>query len=201
MYLKIDGRDRSVRPGESLHQLVGPEKPEKLPLSRRPLAAKIAGEVFTLNYVPLREKDLQTGHPFLRRAVAASGGEVQLLYYRDPLGRDCYIRTAQFVIFLALSQLWPEARGRISCTLGSSVYIQIFQAPDFSVEKLKQRFRELVEQDLPLIRRRVSRDTAIARYTAGGQTDKARLLQHLASGLVLWLRQSNSRFSESGFGN
>ena len=52
--LNIDGYSVEAGPGESLLDLISrlPIPAEKL--SERPLAAKIAGEVFTLNYVPLR---------------------------------------------------------------------------------------------------------------------------------------------------
>ena len=146
-------------------------------LKDMPLAAKIAGEVFTLNYIPLRDKDVQTEHPFVRRAMAASGGEIRLLRYRDPLGKECYIRTAQFVIFLALRQLWPEARAKMNCTLGDSVFIQVMGAKDFSVTRLKEQVRQLVLEDIPLIRRRIPLNQAISGFREDGQPDKARLLQ------------------------
>ncbi|MBP3927574.1 MAG: nucleoside kinase, partial [Clostridium sp.] len=111
-----------------------------------------------------------------RRAMAASNGVVHLLRYGDAAGRDCYIRTAQFVIFLALRQLWPEARGKMNCTLGSSVYIEVEGADNFSVSRLKRKITELVEEDISLNRRRVPLEAAMARYRATGQTDKARLL-------------------------
>jgi len=174
--LKIDNRVVPVQPGQSLLDLIRQEELDSLQLSVRPIAAKIAGEVFTLNYIPLRQKDVDSERPSIRRAMAASNGEVQLLRCSDPAGRECYIRTAQFVIFLALRQLWPDAWAKMNCTLGSSVYIQVIACEDFSVEKLRQRMKELVQQDIPLIRRRVPLQEAIDRYRADGQLDKARLL-------------------------
>ena len=176
MYLTIDGRKVQAQPGQSLLDLVKQLELDREELSFRPLAAKIAGEVFTLNYIPLRPQDADPDRPSIRRAMAASGGTVRLLYYGDVAGKECYIRTAQFVIFLALRQLWPEARGKINCTLGSSVYIQVNQAETFSVSRLKERVRQLIQQQIPLIRRRVSLQSAIDRYVKEGQTDKARLL-------------------------
>ena len=145
-------------------------------LSEQPLAAKIAGEVFTLNYIPRRQKDGTPERPSMRRAMEASDGEVRLLRYRDPAGKECYIRTAQFVIFLALRQLWPEARTKMNCTLGSSVFIQVMGAENFSVSMLKKQISDIVAKNIPLIRRRVPLKDAIARYTMEGQLDKARLL-------------------------
>ena len=112
----------------------------------------------------------------MRRAMAASGGNIKLLRYGDSAGKEVYIRTAQFLMFLAFQQLWPKARAVVGCTLGSSVYVTVEGAENFSAERLKKHIQELVARDIPLLRRRVSREEAIARYAAMGRQDKARLL-------------------------
>ena len=176
MKLQIDGRQIQAMPGASLLELVnqlGLDAPE---LSRRPLAAKIAGEVFTLNYIPVRQRDGDTERSSIRRAMAASNGEVRLLRYGDEAGKECYLRTAWFVIFLAIRQLWPKASAKTSCTLGSSLYIEVMGVPDFSPERLKEHIAQLVAQDIPLIRRRVPLTEAMERYEADAQPDKTRLL-------------------------
>ena len=176
MILTIDGRSVQTQPGQSLLELTAQLGLAGKTLSDRPLAAKIAGQVFTLNYVPQRKKDADPDRPSIRRAMAASTGEVRLLRYADPAGMECYIRTAQFVIFLALRQLWPNAKAKMNCTLGSSVYIQVGGAADFSAAALKTRVEQLVREDIPLIRRRIPLQTAIDRFTKDGLDDKARLL-------------------------
>lgn len=176
MYLTINGHPVDAQPGQSLEMLVQQLGLSENTLSRRPLAAKIAGEVFTLNYVPVRQPDEEGETPTIRRAMAASGGLIRLLRYSDPGGKKCYIRTAQFVVFLALRQLWPESAPQISCTLGSSVYISVPNARDFSAGRLKDQVLKLIAEDIVLTRRRVPLDQAIARYRDAGQEDKARLL-------------------------
>lgn len=176
MKLKLDGHTVLAKPGQSLLELIRQEGLDAQRLSERPIAAQIAGEVFTLNYIPVRQKDMDSERPSIRRAMAASNGEVHLLRSSDPAGRECYIRTAQFVIFLALRQLWPKARVKMNCTLGSSVFIQVIGTEAFSAAALKEKIQQLVEQDIPLIRRRVKLKDAIDRYRADGQEDKARLL-------------------------
>ena len=176
MKLMIDGHEIISKPGQSILELVRVLELDKPELSARPLAAKIAGEVFTLNYIPLREKDVESDRPSIRRAMAASNGEVRLLRYGDDAGKECYIRTAQFVMFLALRQLWPEATAKMNCTLGSSVFVEVLGAEDFSVFRLKEQISGLIAEDIPLIRRRVPLTEAIEKYTRDGQTDKARLL-------------------------
>ncbi len=176
MELCIDGKKIEATPDRTLLELIRELGLDASRLSERPLAAKIAGEVFNLNYVPVRAKDVEQDATTMRRAMAASGGKVRLLRITDPTGRDVYTRTAQFVIFLALRQLWPLSRAKMNCTRGSGLYVEVSGAPDFSAERLKSRIRELVAQDIPLLRRRVPLCEAIERFRQAGQTDKARLL-------------------------
>jgi len=177
MELRIDGKSICPLPGQTLGELVRELGLDEQEFSRRPLAAKIAGEVFTLNYIPVRAKDALPERASIRRAMAASEGEVRLLRYGDEAGKEAYIRTAYFVIFLALRQLWPQAVGKVNCTLGDSVYIQVENAPDFSADMLKERIGQLVACKIPLVRRRVPLEQAFERYQSQGQTDKARLLR------------------------
>ena len=58
MKLIIDGVAVLPQPGESLLDLITRLDMDASGLSQRPLAAKIAGEVFNLNYIPVREQDV-----------------------------------------------------------------------------------------------------------------------------------------------
>ena len=177
MKLRIDGHEVTARQGQTLLELVKQLGLERKTLTGRPLAAKIAGEVFTLNYIPVRQQEVSGERASMRRAMAASGGDIRLLRYTDAAGKETYIRTAQFVIFLALRQLWPQAVTKMNCTIGASVYMKVCGIDDFDAEKLKERVAKLVAEDIPLLRRRTALKDAIAHFEADGQTDKARLLQ------------------------
>ena len=177
MKLTIDGQIVEPQPGQSILDIIRELGLDSDRLSTRPLAAKIAGEVFTLNYVPVRQKDAAADRVSIRRAMAASDGQIELLRFTDPSGRETYKRTAQFIIFLALRQLWPNAVGKMNCTVGSGLFISVTGAEDFSAEKVKNRICDLVAQDIPLIRRRVSTQDAEAYYRMDGQSDKAELLR------------------------
>lgn len=176
MELRIDGIPVVPEPGESLLSVIKRLGLDEERLAVRPLAARIAGEVFTLNYIPVRTKDAQEELPNTRRAMLASGGEVHLIRYGDPLGRDTYVRTAQFVIFLAMHRLWPNARAKINCSLGPGAYIEVQNAPDFSAEELKSEIRSLIAQDISLQRSRIPKAEAIAYFRSRGSYDKTRLL-------------------------
>ena len=178
MKLFIDGYTVEPQPGQSLLDMVRQLGLSTGKLSSDPLAAKIAGEVFTLNYIPLRQKDLQPERESIRKAMAASQGQVHLLRYSDAAGKDVYRRSVQFVLFLAIRQLWPQATAKMHCTVGSGLYIRVTGAENFSVEALKAQVKLLIQEDIPLHRRRITTQEAIRYYTAQGQHDKARLLQY-----------------------
>ncbi len=177
MQLTIDGHPITPQAGQTLLDLVQQLDLDCPKLSLRPLAAKIAGEVFTLNYVPVRGSSDGQEQPLTRRAMAASGGVIQLLRYGDDQGKEAYVRTAQFVLFLALRQLYPGIRAKMNCTLGAALYVEV-ESEDFSASALKKRVQALVEQNIPLLRRRISTQDAITHFQADGQTDKARLLSY-----------------------
>ncbi len=177
MELRIDGIAVDAAPGSSLLELTRRLGMDTAQLSTRPIAAKIAGEVFNLNYIPVRSKDAaDPDRPSIRRAMEASGGQVHLLRYSDPTGKDVYARTAQFVLFLALSRRWPKAKAKMNCTVGAGLFIAVSGAEDFSVEALKSEVWEIVHSNIPLVRCRLTTQEAIRRFQANGQEDKARLL-------------------------
>ena len=86
MLLRIDGHEIQPQPGQSLLNLIRLAGLDTPVFSKRPIAAKIAGDVFNLQYVPVRETPEDT--PTVRRAMAASGGDIRLLTVSDPTGRE-----------------------------------------------------------------------------------------------------------------
>ena len=178
MKLYIDNHEVEPKPDQSLFDIVEELCLFQGKLSTDPLVAKLAGRVFTLNYVPLRSKDISPDRESIRRAVEASGGIVRLFRYADPSGREAYVRTAQFIIFLALQKLYPNATAKMSCSLGNSMYFNVSGIEDFSTDALANEIQSIVDEDIPLLRRRIPIDEAIARYTGTGQEDKTRLLKY-----------------------
>lgn len=178
MKLIIEGHEIKVKPGRSLLDMIRELGLVTGKLSTDPIAAKIGGDVFTLNYIPLREKDVKDDTERVREAVASSDGIVRLLRYTDAAGAEVYTRTAQFVIFLAIEQLWPEAEATMSFTVGSGLYVKVSGAPDFSAEALRERVDKIVDENIPLLRHRISTAEAIRYYKENGLEDKARLLSY-----------------------
>ena len=176
MKLIIDGREVMARADQSLLDIIREMGLVTGKLSTDPIAAKIGGDIYTLNYIPLREKDVRPDSERVREAIAASGGVVRLIRYPDAQGQEVYTRTAQFVLFLAIEELWPRAEATMSFTVGSGLYVKVSGDDSFSAEALRERVDKIVAEDIPLYRRRITTDEAIKYYTNKGQVDKARLL-------------------------
>lgn len=175
MELIIDNKRITPQVEESLLELVKRLGFMKGNLTEDPIVAKIAGEVFTLNYVPLRQQDVQLEREAVRKAMSYSNGHIRLLRYSDPRGRDAYGRTALFILFYAIDTLWPGVQAQTHCIVGSAMYVKV-ATTDFDAQRLKELVQQIVAEDLPLKRRRITKNEAIDYYSQRGQTDKARLL-------------------------
>ena len=178
MKLIIDGREVTVRADQTLLDIISEMGLVTGKLSTDPIAAKIGGDIFTLNYIPLRSKDVRPDSERVREAVAASGGVVRLIRYSDPQGQEVYARTAQFVLFLAIHRLWPKADAKMSFTVGSGLYVKVSGAPDFSAEVLRETVDKIALENIPLTRKRITTAEAIENYKRRGENDKARLLSY-----------------------
>lgn len=178
MKLIIDNKEFEAKADMSLYDIVREMGLVTGDLATDPIAAKIAGRVFTLAYVPERPKDVSPEKSSVRRAMAASDGVIRLLRYTDEAGKECYVRTAQFIIFLAMKKLWPKANTKMGATVGSGIFFKVTNADGFSVQKLTDEIERIVKSDIPLRRRRIPTEEAIRFYRERGEEDKARLLSY-----------------------
>ena len=178
MHLRINGIEITAKPGQTLLELVQMLGLDSPLLSKRPLAAQIAGEVFNLNYVPVRVTEGCPDRPSIRRAMEASGGEVRLLYYKDTAGTAVYTRTLHFLLFMALEKCCPDVEVRIGNTIGNAVFLRYSQDAAVDLSDVMTEMRRLIRLNIPLIRRRVSTQAAIKRFEADGKHEKARLLRY-----------------------
>ena len=182
MQLTIDGIQTEISAGECLLDVVKRLGLDSADLRTRPLAANIAGETFTLNYIPLREAGAsESPRVTLRRAMRAADGVVTLLRYDSARGNRVYERTMLFVFLLAMRKLYPKTRVRINYAVGAGLFASVGENMRLSqqdVDRIKTAMREIVAADLTLERKRVDIDDAIDFFSADGQEDKVRLLKY-----------------------
>ncbi|MBQ6481902.1 MAG: hypothetical protein IJI45_12350 [Anaerolineaceae bacterium] len=179
MILQIDGISTDVCEGESLQDIVRRLHLDSDSLKTRPLAAQLAGETFTLGYVPIKKsKEEETRS--IRRAIRAAKGRISLIRYEDARGKNVYERTMLFVFLLGMRNLFPDAHVHIDYAVAEGIYATVKKDPEFSKADTKRLLKEckrIVEADYPLRRIRLDVDEAIEMFAADGQTDKVRLLE------------------------
>lgn len=182
MHITIEGKSIDARPGQSLLTLLKELGLDSDSLYTRPLAADLGGEVFTLNYEPVREQDalpMAMGYKH-RRAIRESGGQIRLIRYNEDRGRRVYERTLLFVFCLAARELFPKAPVKVEYAIGGGIYIEIEKdggLTEADVAALKKKCAAIVAADYPLKRQRLDIDDAIALFERDGQEDKVRLLK------------------------
>lgn len=181
MQIFVDDRSIEAQPGDRLVDLTQRLGLDSDSLKTRPLAADIAGEVFTLNYIPFRKSDMEESPstPRMRRAIRKGEGRVKLIRYDEPRGRAVYERTLLFVFFMAMRSLYPNATARVNHAIGAGLDIEIQSTEPFGeedVERLREECRRIVKADYPLERQRLDIAEAIDFFEQDGQSDKVRLL-------------------------
>jgi uridine kinase len=107
--------------------------------------------------------------------------EIAPVLLSDSDGMRIYYRSLSFLLIVAASNLFPEARVSIDYSVPYGGYFcRVERRPPFSAEELasiKDRMRALVHEDRPIERRRMTLDEAIALFASRGEEDKVRLFQ------------------------
>jgi uridine kinase len=98
-------------------------------------------------------------------------------------GVRIYRRSLAFLMLVAFDEVFPESEIFIehSATTAAGYYCEVRGRSHFTNDELRiveRRMRDIVAEDAPIFRERVSREEAIAVYESRGETDKARLLAH-----------------------
>ncbi|MBO4384878.1 MAG: nucleoside kinase [Clostridia bacterium] len=162
MNIIIDGKACDMKQGQTIMDAAAGLGLMGSSLKDRPLAARIGGEIFNLSYTPMHES------------------EIELIRFDDEEGVRVYERTLQFVLIMCTRRLFGRTRVFVRYSLGKGLYITIDKEPEFTAEDmalLKEEMRRVIDLDLPLQRKRISIQDALAFYEKDGQTDKAALLK------------------------
>jgi len=98
-------------------------------------------------------------------------------------GVRVYRRSLAFMMLVAFDEVFPGSEIFIehSATTAAGYYCEVRGRGHFTQDDLRtveRRMRDIVAEDAPITRERVSREEAIAVYESRGETDKARLLAH-----------------------
>jgi len=108
---------------------------------------------------------------------------IRFISYSHPDGQRMYIRSLFFLIYVAVKEVYPNARLKIDHAISRGFYCELEELEEpFSadhVEAIKKRMDELVEGDLPFDRQGKQLDKILAEYSTNGLDDKVRLYSEM----------------------
>ncbi len=94
--------------------------------------------------------------------------------------RRVYERTARLILLMAVQNILPDAGVIIEHSIGNGVYItlknEVLTAT--RVRRIEEKMHAIAEADLPIVRRRMSREEAMELFSQQGQEDTVRLLTY-----------------------
>ena len=136
-------------------------------LARQSVAAKIDGEVH----------DLST---MLDRDAA-----IEFLTFDDEQGKRVYRHTTSHILAQAVKRLYPQAKLAIGPATANGFYYDIdidcSMTPEV-LEQLEAEMKKIIKQDLPITRKVLPRDKALALMTAREEPYKVQLIEELPEG-------------------
>lgn len=95
-------------------------------------------------------------------------------------GFRVYQRTMIFIMQAAVSKLYPQQKFHARHAIGDSIYCEVEGKANFSAEECKALYdaaRDIVAQDVPIVREKVPTEEAMAEFESRGFDDKVDLLQ------------------------
>ncbi|MCL1808769.1 MAG: nucleoside kinase [Clostridiales bacterium] len=104
---------------------------------------------------------------------------VELLDMRDPAANLIYQHSLTLIYLKAVNDIFGNVRVDIKNSINKGIYTSVKLPKLITEEQIKSienRMQEMVSEDMPLVRKSVTREEGFKILTADGQTEKARLL-------------------------
>jgi len=118
--------------------------------------------------------------------------EVEFICYNHPDGRRTYVRSLFFVLQKAVREMYPGQTLIVDYALPSGHYCEIREKEttedgrpvvhpvnDNDLKAIKARMQEIIREDIPVVKRKMSSEEAVRIFEANGQPDKSRLIRSL----------------------
>src|SRR5262245_10815356 len=130
-------------------------------LARAALAAKVNGKLVDLGY------------------RIDSDAELAIVTERDPEGVDILRHSTAHLLAQAVKEIFPEAQVTIGPVIENGFYYDFSYKRPFTPEDLSQiekRMMEIAKKDLPVQRKEMKRDDAVAFFNSIGEKYKAEII-------------------------
>ena len=147
-------------------------------LARATVTARVNGKLVDLNYKITEDASLE------------------LLKFEDDTGREVYWHSTAHLMAQAVQELFPEVKVTIGPAIETGFYYDFDKEVPFTDEdlvRIEEKMKELARQDLEYQRQEISREKAIEKFAAMGETYKVEILQEIPAGETI------SMYSQGNF--
>ena len=94
-------------------------------------------------------------------------GTIELLDISDRDGRRIYIRGLVYVLSKAFESLYPDVKTTVNYQLSNSMLCEVVdeEVTDEMIENINRKFKEIVDKDIPIIKREMTKQEAKEFYS------------------------------------
>ena len=101
---------------------------------------------------------------------------------QSEFGQRIYQRSVVFLLIMAVRELYPAAEVVVQFAAHKGLYCAIQSHPGMTenmVREIEQRMREIVVENLPIVKKRLQRDEVVQLFKKSEQIEKANLVKSL----------------------
>lgn len=121
-------------------------------------------------------------------------GSLKPVFLEEPEGLEILRHSAAHLLAQAVQELFPEVKLAIGPAIEQGFYYDFALNGTFTPEdlpRIEEKMKALSEADIPIQREEISREEAIARFEAKGETFKVEMLSELNDPTVSLYRQGD----------
>lgn len=138
---------------------------------------------------------VKMGEQTLDISAKVKEGDVEPVYIDSPEGTVILRHTTAHVMAQAVKELFPETKITIGPAIETGFYYDFDYEPGFVEEdlpRIEKRMQEIIDKDLPLTRRMISKGEAIDFFQKSGESFKVELISGVEDATV-------SLYTQDGF--
>ncbi len=129
----------------------------------------------------------------LTSSISEEANDIIILDFNSKEGRQVYWHTSSHILAQAVKRLFPNVKLGIGPAIEEGFFYEFdTSGRAFSPEdlgRIEEEMREIVEEDLPIVREEVRREEAIAIFEERGEPYKVELLKEIEEDIVSLYRQ------------
>ncbi|HEY8891230.1 MAG TPA: nucleoside kinase [Clostridium sp.] len=142
----------------------------------------------------LKENSLSNGFPVVLGKInnklyelgntITTEGNFEIVDITSKIGMMTYVRTLQFVLIKAISELFPKVKISVEHSLSKGLFGEIDKNPELDIDdiyEIKSRMSEIIKADIPIRRIAFSKEQAIEIFTRYDMQDKVKLLKYVTA--------------------